>query len=163
MNIKPEKLVAIAILSILLIFSSGGCAQKEPLFEGDQKDFTPAFLDESKMMRYFVDSHPGQTVLKYAQADLDSDGQTDLIVIYQVEKAKNEMCVIRYKESTLMETNPLPAPVSDQMIRFKDIDGKSPLEFILQGRKRAKVGYAIFRIEKGKLIDVFGDGMEDCC
>jgi len=163
MTIKPGNLVVIALLTILLLFSSGGCTQKEPVFEGDQKDFTPAFLDESKMMRHFVDNHPGQTVLKYAQADLDSDGQTDLIVIYQVEKAKNEMCVIRYKESALVETNPLPAPVSDQMIRFKDIDGKPPLEFILQGRKGAKQGYAIFRIEQGKLIDVFGEGMEDCC
>jgi len=163
MNIKLENLVAMALLSMHLLFFSGGCAEKEPLFEGDQKDFTPSFLNENKMMRYFVDSHPGQVVLKYAQADLDSDGQTDLIVIYQVQKAKNEMRVIRYTESEFVETNPLPAPISDQMIRFRDIDGKAPLEFILQGRKGAKVGYAIFRIEKGKLIDVFGDGMQDCC
>lgn len=162
MNHKPEIFFVICLIPLVLMFFSGGCAQKAPV-EGDQKDFTPAFLDESKMMQYFAANHPGQAILKYAEADLDNDGQKDLVVIYQAKKAKNEMCVIRFLDSALVETNSLPAPVSDQMIQFKDIDDKSPLEFILQGRKGAKVGYAIFRIEQGKLIDVFGEGMEDCC
>lgn len=73
------------------------------------------------------------------------------------------MCVIINKGLDFIETNSVPAPVSDQMIQFRDIDRKPPLEFILQGRKGAKAGYAIFRIEQGVLTDLFGEGMEDCC
>lgn len=163
MNIKQDHFIAAHLIAIVILLFLGGCGQKESVDIGDQKDFTSSFLNESSTMQHFATRHPGQAVLKYAQADLDNDGKTDLIVIYQVQKTKNEMCVIHYRESMLVETNSLPAPASDQMIRFKDIDGKSPLEFILQGRKGAKVGYAIFRIENGRLIDIFGDGMEDCC
>lgn len=114
-------------------------------------------------MRYFVENHPGLAILKYAQADLDNDGLEDLIIIYQVTKGKNEMCVLLHHGPDFVESNSVPAPVSDQLIQFRNIDDKPPLEFILQGRKGTKVGYAIFRLQDGKLADLFGEGMEDCC
>lgn len=115
------------------------------------------------MLRSFVEIHPCFEILKYAQADLNNDGQEDLIVIYQVTKGQNKMCVLLHHGTDLVESNSVPAPVSDQLIQFKNIDNKPPLEFILQGRKGSKVGYAIFRIEDGTLMDLFGEGMEDCC
>lgn len=115
------------------------------------------------MMQYFAANHSKTTILKYAQADLDNDGKDDLVVIYQIAKAQNQMCIIRNQGGRFAETNAVPAPVSDQLILFRNIDAKPPLEFIVQGRKGAKAGYAIFRIEKGKLIDLFGEGMDDCC
>ncbi len=114
-------------------------------------------------MRFFAGNHPALLILKYAQADLDNDGMEDLIVIYQIAKDQNEMCVILHHGEGFVESNSVPAPVSDQLIQFKDIDNKPPLEFIVQGRKGSKVGYAIFRFEDGKLADLFGQGMEDCC
>ncbi len=151
------------LLVLLFLISAYGCSEKDTPTPGDQKDFDASVLGENQMMQYFVGNHPGQTILKYAQADLDNDGRQDLIVIFSIEKGKNMMSVIRYQGVDLVETNAVPAPVSDQMIQFKNIDKKPPLEFILQGRKGAKVGYAIFRVEGGKLADLFGEGMEDCC
>lgn len=139
------------------------CSDQKEQFAGDQKDFSSTILKENSMMQFFADNHPGQTILKYAQADLDNDGREDLIVIYHIGSGKNQMSVIHYQKEKFKETNAVPAPVSDQMIQFRNIDEKPPMEFILQGRKGAKVGYAIFRVEAGQLTDLFGEGMEDCC
>ncbi len=161
---KNNRFWLLKLLVLLSLLSAYGCSDKDVPTPGDQKDFNISVLANNQMMQYFVGNHPGQTILKYAQADLDNDGQEDLIVIFIVEKGKkNMMSVIRYQGVDLVETNAVPAPVSDQMIQFKNIDKKPPLEFILQGRKGAKVGYAIFRVEDGKLADLFGEGMEDCC
>ena len=156
----PLFLMIGATLALLSLVS---CSDKDLPTSGDQKDYTPAVLQENKMMHSFAEGHPGLTILKYAQADLDNDDREDLIVIYQIAKDLNHMCVILHGGEGFVESNSVPAPVSDQMIQFKDIDNKTPLEFILQGRKGTKVGYAIFRIEDGKLTDLFGQGMEDCC
>lgn len=153
-------------MKMFLIFSLlilDGCSNDEPALSGDQKDFNPSVLNQNKMIKYYAGNHPRIVILKYAQADLDNDGMEDLIVIYRAEKGNNQMCVIINKGLDFIETNSFPAPVYDQMIQFRDIDRKPPLEFILQGRKGANVGYAIFRIEEEKLTDLFGEGMEDCC
>ena len=49
------------------------------------------------------------------------------------------------------------------MIQLRDIDKKPPMEFIVQGAKGSKMGFAVFRIEENRLVDLFGEGMEDCC
>ncbi|MFV0438884.1 MAG: Cys-Cys-COOH (seleno)protein SaoC [Desulfopila sp.] len=149
-----------AVLVVLLIRRGSGSGLQET---GDQKDFTAAALSENEMLQFFSRRHPGQTILKYAQADLDNDNRDDLIVIYRLSPQRNEMSIIHFPQDRPTETNAVPAPVTDQIIQFRDIDDKPPLEFILQGRKGAKVGYAIFRIEEGQLVDLFGEGMEDCC
>jgi hypothetical protein len=151
------------ILTIIVACAVCGCTDNKTALQGDQKDFTPEVLTQNELMQQFAANHPGLAVLKYARADLDNDAKEDLIVIYRVAAEKNQMCVMRHRGPEVIETNSVPAPVSDQMIQFRNIDEKPPLEFILQGRKGAKVGYAIFRIEKGLLTDLFGEGMEDCC
>lgn len=151
------------LLPPIILMTVFGCTEKDRAVYGDQKDFSQSVLDENKLMRYFSDKQAGTVILKYAQSDLDNDGKEDVIIIYRVAREKNEMCVIRHGDSGFIQTNSVPAPVADQMIQFRNIDEKPPLEFILQGRKGANVGYAIFRIEEGNLVDLFGEGMENCC
>ena len=144
----------------LLLLSA---CSREQAKTSDERDFSPEFLRASTLMQAFVAAHPGQEVLKYAQADLDGDGLEDLVVIYRESKDRNRMCIVRTEGGRIVESNSVPAPVSDQTIRFKDIDNKAPLEFIAQGRKGAVVGYAVFRLEDGVLVDLFGEGFENCC
>jgi hypothetical protein len=151
------------ILTLIVLVSLISCSEKNRPDQGDQKNYSPALLQTNRLMRFFAEKHPQHAILKYAEADLDNDGKEDLIVIYQVAKGQNEMSVVLQRGVDCIETNSVPAPVSDQLIQFKDIDSKPPLEFIVQGRKGPKVGYAIFRVEDGKLEDLFGQGMEDCC
>lgn len=120
-------------------------------------------IKKNRLYHYFVTQKPGKEVIKYAFGDLNNDGGEDLIIIYKVGKGKNMMCVILALGEKYVSTNEVPAPVSNQVIQFKNIDDKPPMEFIVQGMKGAKVGYAIFRIENGQLVDLFGEGMEDCC
>jgi hypothetical protein len=148
---------------IFFVLSLLGCSSQDPAATGDQRDFTLSILHDNKMMQFFSANHPGLVILKYAQTDLDNDNREDLIIIYRATKTENRMCVIRQRETGFVESNSVPAPVSDQIIRFKNIDNKLPMEFIVQGRKGAKIGYAIFRVEAGTLTDLFGEGMEDCC
>lgn len=151
------------LMLFFAVLTVGACSDPDTQAAGDQKDFNADVLAENRMMQFFAGNHQGQTILKYAQADLDNDGKEDLIVIFRVGSGQNQMSVIYRQDGNFMETNAVPAPVSDQVIQFRDIDEKPPVEFILQGRKGAKVGYAIFRVEDGKLSDLFGEGMQDCC
>lgn len=156
-----EPVLLLIVLAIVAVHIA--CTEKMPANASKQTDPIRLALENNPQLQFFSANHPGQPIVTYAQADLDNDGRKDLIVIYRSSESKNHMCVIRTVERRLVETNPVPAPVSDQMIQFRDIDEKPPLEFIVQGRKGAKVGYAIFRVEQGRLTDLFGDGMEDCC
>ena len=115
------------------------------------------------LYRHFAKVYPGREVVTWACKDLDNDGRDDLILIYKVDKEKKAMRVILNAKGKYAITNDVPAPVSNQVITFKDIDKKPPMEFIVQGAKGSKVGYAVYRIENGKLVDLFGEGMADCC
>lgn len=150
-------------LLAISLFLFSACGNQEQAKNSDERNFSPEILRDNKLMQAFVAAHPGQDVLKYAQADLSGDGRDDLIVIYKENKDRNRMCIICAKGDHFIESNSVPAPVTDQTIRFKDIDNKPPLEFIAQGRKGAVVGYAIFRLEDGVLTDLFGEGFENCC
>jgi hypothetical protein len=151
------------LLGIIVLLAASSCSSNNEASHGDQKDYSLSAEQNNVLMQHFIKHHPKSTILKYAQADLDNDTQEDLIIIYRLSTDKNMLCIIHHREDALLETNSVPAPVSDQMIQFRNIDEKPPLEFIVQGRKGAKVGYAIFRLEDGTLSDLFGEGMEDCC
>lgn len=150
-------------LLALSLFLFCACGTQEQAKHSDERNFSPEILRDNTLMQFFVAAHPGQEVLKYAQGDLSGNGCDDLIVIYREKNERNRMCIISAEGDRIIESNSVPAPVSDQTIRFKDIDNKAPLEFIIQGRKGAVVGYAIFRLEDGVLADLFGEGFENCC
>lgn len=115
------------------------------------------------LLQYFEQNYPGLEVIKIARNDLNGDGRDDLIVMYRASDDRNGMRVILALEEGFLATNEVPAPIEDQIVQFKDIDKKPPMEFIVQGSKGNKTGFAVFRIENNQLVDLFGEGMEDCC
>lgn len=117
----------------------------------------------SPALSFFALTHQGKDVIKSASADLNGDNIEDLVVIYKESEDKNNMLVVLDKKGEYQCTNEVPAPVSNQVITFKDIDDKPPLEFIVQGMKGANIGYGIYRVEGIRLEDLFGEGMKDCC
>ena len=60
-------------------------------------------------------------------------------------------------------SDPIAAPVENQKIQFKNIDKEGEIEIIITGEKKGAVGYAIYRMIDGQPVDLFGEGMEDCC
>lgn len=143
---------------------TAGCG-KAAVDEKDNSDQSAAGAagQTSPALSYFSLTHPGKEVIKSAAADLNGDSNEDLVVIYRENEEKNRMVVVLGRQDDYICTNETPAPVSNQVITFKDIDDKPPLEFIVQGMKGANVGYGIFRVEGDLLEDLFGEGMRDCC
>ena len=152
-----NKTVLVLIISLLLCLNSLACSRH------DSPKASQDLSENEPMIKYFLTANPGRQVIRTACADLNADGRTDMVIIYQVAPKKNMMRVILDLNGRILATNELPAPVSNQVIQFKDIDNKPPMEFIVQGSKDASIGYAIFRVEGTRLTDIFGEGMEDCC
>jgi hypothetical protein len=135
---------------------------------GDERTDNPDTVNEGLMasnqrLQFFGMRHPAQEIIRWAEADLNDDGQLDLIVMYRADQDHNMMRVIMDFGGSCFETNEVPAPYSDQVIHFRDIDQKPPMEFIVQGARGGKMGFAVFRIEENRLVDLFGEGMRDCC
>lgn len=158
---RAVRLFSITILALLVCALIAGCGENG----NDGVDQGKVRVQEGgEMLAYFIRENPGKEVIKSALQDLNNDGREDLIVMYRISEEKNMMRVILDLGDRYVESNEVPAPYSDQMIQFRDIDNKPPMEFIVQGMKGAKAGFAVFRIEGGgQLVDLFGQGMDDCC
>ncbi len=156
----PRGRSPVIAFALILCLAAGGCGEKS---QQGQQTGEAEIPEQNRLLRCFENKNPGKVIIKCALADLNSDGRDDLIVMYRVSKDKNMMRVILDGNGGCVSTNEVPAPYSNQAIRFRDIDNKPPMEFIVQGARGAKIGYAIFRVEGDRLIDLFGEGMEDCC
>jgi len=154
---RSWKLVLCFIMVCLAPF---GCGEKGNEEKAARKADA---LPHSEVFQHFKRQNPERDVIKWAGADLNNDGREDCIVLYRTSKDKNMMRVVLDLESGYFDTNEVPAPHSDQVIQLRDIDKKPPMEFIVQGAKGVKMGFAVFRIEENRLVDLFGEGMEDCC
>lgn len=145
---------------IFLVLVVGGCRA------GSDK-LPPAAADGlaggGPMLEYFKATHPGKEVIIFDRADLNNDNTEDLVVIFREDEETNAMLAVLDSSGSYQCTNEMPAPVSNQTIQFRDIDQKPPMEFIVQGMKGINIGYAIYRVEKTLLEDLFGEGMKDCC
>lgn len=73
------------------------------------------------------------------------------------------VALVNRGDGTYDITLPTRAPIENQAIRFFNMDQEGEMEFICTGEKDGQVGYAIYRIIDGELIDLFGEDMEDCC
>lgn len=114
-------------------------------------------------MDFFNKNIKNNKIIKTAEEDLTDNGKKDLIVVYEKTSDQNEMVVVVEGEEGLYTTSPIKAPKESVEIKFKNIDNKGVMEMIVSGSKNGKVGYAIYRLEDKKLIDLFGEGMRDCC
>ncbi|MEG0671809.1 Cys-Cys-COOH (seleno)protein SaoC [Clostridium sp.] len=144
----------VCILSLLLV----GCGGKE---QAPSEDLSLKY-ENNKLFNDFKEKFPNRTVVICENADVTNDGVEDLILIYSEEKEMRLVVAVDL-EDKIEYTNEVPAPKENQTIKLRDIDKKEHMEFVVSGSKRGNIGYAIFRVENMKLVDLFGDGMESCC
>ncbi|RGU94260.1 hypothetical protein DWW31_06625 [Clostridium sp. AF15-17LB] len=131
-----------------------------------QRDVEYASQVESgnKILNAFEDQFPEAEVILACEEDVTDDGNKDLVVIYKEEGLTRTVTVIDSGDGVNYTfTAPIPGPIENQKIQFKNIDKEGEIEIIVTGEKNGAVGYAIYRIIDGEMVDLFGEGMEDCC
>ncbi len=144
------------LLALLYITGCGGEEQKE-------KTINKTIDAQHVLYKHFLAAYGDKKPLLTGVNDINSDGREDLIVIYQDSSVTNKMIAIWEEEGKVAISKPTPAPVENCRIEWRDIDDKDPIELIISGSKGVNVGYAIYRWEKGEFINLFGEGMADCC
>jgi len=125
------------------------------------KEVSREKVDQKNPLLKIFQSEYSNKVILMKEGDITNDGIEDLIVIYDISKSEKRMIVVMGGSNSL--TNSVKAPIERQNIKFKNIDEKDEMEFIVSGYKGSKVGYAIYRIENNRIIDLFGEGMAQCC
>ena len=119
---------------------------------------------DNELLLYFEETHPDNKVILCGYEDLNDDGRKDLLVMYKEEYRKNAMVVVMDLGDGFKLSDHTKAPIENQKIEFKDIDKTGPIEFIVSGSKDGNFGYSIFRlIDDLEIIDLFGEGMDECC
>jgi len=119
---------------------------------------------DNELLMYFIETHPDNKVIMCGYEDLNDDGRKDLLIIYNEAPRKNAMVVVIDTGTGFKLSDHTKAPIDNQKIEFKDIDKTGPIEFIVSGSKDGKFGYSIFRlIDDIEIMDLFGEGMDECC
>ena len=120
--------------------------------------------DDNKILQVFKEEFPNAQVAIACEEDVTDDGCKDLVVIYKTENLTRTVVVIDSGDGMNYRfTEPIPGPIENQKIQFKNIDKEGEIEFIITGEKGGAVGYAVYRMIDGVPTDLFGEGMEDCC
>lgn len=163
----PKPLINIVLLLVAVIVLAG---LREVLLEKDKEaeassgiQYAEMVKENHKLLQEFHSRHPERTVLLACAEDITNDGIEDLVVISQEGKDISTIALFSREDGSLGETEPIPAPRENQHIRFFNMDKLSEIETLITGEKNGQVGYAIYRIMDDQMINLFGEGMEDCC
>ncbi|WP_417853758.1 Cys-Cys-COOH (seleno)protein SaoC [[Clostridium] scindens] len=120
--------------------------------------------DSNQILGKFKEQFPEASVVLACEEDVTDDGCKDLIVIYTEKELTRTVAVIDSGDGVNYNfSTPIPGPIENQKIQFKNIDKEGEIEIIVTGEKKGAVGYAIYRMIDGEMVDLFGEGMEDCC
>ena len=140
--------------------------EEEKQNSSSRLQYAESVPEDHEALLYFQQEMPGREIFLACEEDLTDDGRKDLVVIYHnpEEGVINWMvALINLGDGTYDITEPTRAPIENQAIRFFNMDKEGEMEFVVTGEKEGEVGYAIYRIIDGELINLFGEDMEDCC
>lgn len=126
-------------------------------------DFAVMVKENHPLLVEFRSRYPERNVLLACAEDITNDEVQDLVVISQLDDEISTIVLYTNDVGALVETLPIPAPRENQHIRFFNMDKVAEMETLITGEKDGQVGYAIYRIMDGEMINLFGEGMEDCC
>lgn len=118
---------------------------------------------DSQAMAFFMETVSKQTLLTFSVEHFNEDDMEDAVVVYENEEGHKRFVVIYSEDGAYKMSEERPAPIENQKIVNKNIDEEPPMEFIISGSKNGHYGYSIFRLDGGTVVDLFGEGMEDCC
>ncbi|MBZ9633768.1 Cys-Cys-COOH (seleno)protein SaoC [Clostridium sp. FP1] len=157
---RKKEIILYVLVLIIITFMFSACVGA-PCKNKELKNI--GVTRDNPLLQYFTKLHPDNEIILCGQEDVNNDNTKDLVIIYRVSKTKNAMKIVIAKEHNYKCSNEVPAPMENQIIKFKNIDDKDQIEVIVSGSKNGQVGYAIFRLQNMKIVNLFGNDMEDCC
>ena len=93
--------------------------------------------EDDPILNVFKNAYPTAEVLLACREDVTDDGLDDLVVICKMEEGNRTIVVTDKGDSTNYDfSDPIPAPVENQKIQFKNIDKEGEIEIIITGEKR---------------------------
>mgnify|MGYP004517178957 FL=1 len=129
-----------------------------------EMNYAKSVQEDDSILQVFKEKYSNAEILLACREDVTDDGLDDLVVICKLEEGNRTIVVTDSGDSLNYNfSDPIPAPIENQKIQFKNIDKEGEIEFIITGEKKGAVGYAIYRMIDGQPVDLFGEGMEDCC
>lgn len=165
---KKNKLLFQILAVVLAVVALAGL--REFLLKKDEEEAASSGVQYAQMvkenhplLKEFRSRYPDRTVLLACAEDITNDSLEDLVVISQLGRDIETIVLYTDGSKELLETPPILAPRENQHIRFFNMDKLSEIETLITGEKNGQVGYAIYRIMDGEMINLFGEGMEDCC
>lgn len=127
-------------------------------------EYAESVEEDNRLLKAFTEKYEEASVVLACEEDVTDDGLKDLVVIYKAEGLTRTVVVMDSGDGeNFAFSTPIPAPIENQKIQFKNIDKEAEIEIIITGEKKGAVGYAIYRMIDGEPADLFGEGMEDCC
>ena len=162
------KLVAIVVIVALALVGltalRQGLQEQSDVQDAQSDTWATPVSDDNKALQEFKKNHPGEEICLACEEDITGDGLKDLLVITRDEENAYTTPMIADSENSWHELERVRAPYENQKMRFLDFDKDGIMNPLISGERNSKIGYAVYRITKdGKFIDVFGEGMEDCC
>lgn len=164
------KIIAVILLIIAAFFIRSALEKKESSGKAEVKsaDREVSYAETvdagHPILRVFKEQYKDAEVLRACEEDVTNDGNKDLVVIYRLQGHTRTVVLVDSGDHTNYNiSEPIPAPVENQKIQFKNIDKEAEIEIVITGEKNGAVGYAIYRMVDGEPVDLFGEGMEDCC
>ena len=93
--------------------------------------------EDDPILNVFKNAYPTAEVLLACREDVTDDGLDDLVVICKMEEGNRTIVVTDKGDSTNYDfSDPIPAPVENQKIQFKNIDKEGEIEIIITGEKK---------------------------
>ena len=112
---------------------------------------------------YWQQKFPQYQLVKWAPGFLAGDDQEDAVIIYRSGTKCFMVAALTLPGGGFQITDRVAAPVSDQQITVGDVEDKNPNEIIVSGQKDGTYGYAIFVLDKNRLLTLYSAGMDQCC
>jgi hypothetical protein len=154
---KVRLVLGLAAVCVCLL--TAGCN-----FKVESHSLAPAVPETpSAGVGFWQEQIPRQSLVTWAEADLNADNRPDTVIIYRLENNKCQMVIVMNLPEGFRLTVPVQAPVSDQQISFTDFDSKPPEEVVVTGKNGSFAGTAIFRLEKGQIVNLFAEDFDKCC
>ena len=154
----------VGVALVLLVTLRTNLQEKSDKADVENETWATPVPDDNKALLEFKKNHEGEEICLACEEDITGDGLKDLIVITRDSENAYTTPMIADSDNSWHELDRVRAPYENQKMRFIDFDKDGVNNALISGERNTKIGYAVYRITKeNKFIDVFGEGMEDCC